>query len=125
MAAIMIIEDEPAISDLLALNLKLVGHTAFCCGDGSKAIELVESNKPDLILLDVMLPGKDGFELMKEIEPLGIPVIFLTAKENIDDKVTGLKLGAEDYMIKPFATIEVLTRIETILKRCKRALEVH
>ena len=121
MAAIMIIEDELAISELLAINLKLVGHTAFCCGDGNEAFEFVKNNKPDLILLDIMLPGKNGFELMKEIEPLDIPVIFLTAKENIDDKITGLKLGAEDYIVKPFATIEVLTRIDTVLKRCKKS----
>jgi len=121
MAAIMVIEDEPAISDLLALNLKLVGHTAFCCGDGSEAVELIKNINPDLILLDIMIPGKDGFELMKEINPFDIPVIFLTAKESIDDKVTGLRLGAEDYIVKPFATIEVLTRIDTVLKRCKKS----
>lgn len=121
MAAIMVIEDEPAISNLLAINLKLVGHTALCCGDGNDAMELVKKNRPDLILLDVMLPGQDGFELMKKIKPLDIPVIFLTAKENIDDKITGLQLGADDYIVKPFATIEVLTRIATVLKRCKKS----
>lgn len=120
MANIMIIEDEPAISDLLALNLKLVGHTVFCCGDGMTAVELIKNNNPDLILLDVMLPGKDGFELIKDIAPMDVPVIFLTAKESIDDKITGLKLGADDYIVKPFAAIEVLTRIDTVLKRCKK-----
>lgn len=117
----MIVEDEQAISDLLAVNLKLVGHTSFCCDNGTEVMDMIADRNPDLILLDVMLPGMDGFELMKEIEPLGIPVIFLTAKERIDDKITGLKLGAQDYIVKPFVTIEVLTRIETILKRCKKS----
>lgn len=133
MANIMVIEDEPAIADLLIMNLKLVGHEAFHCDNGNQVMDGVATKKPDLILLDVMLPGRDGFSLMKDIGPLGIPVIFLTAKERMDDKITGLKLGADDYIVKPFATIEVLTRIETVLKRCQKGeiafklddMEVH
>ena len=119
MANILVVEDEAAIADLLLLNLKLADHNGFHIDDGDAVIEAIIQNKPDLIVLDVMLPGKSGFELMKEIEPHGIPVIFLTAKEGIDDRVLGLKLGAEDYMVKPFAAIELITRIETVLKRCK------
>ncbi len=121
MAKIMIVEDEPAIADLLAVNLQLVGHSAVCCDNGELLMEMLNTSRPDLILLDVMLPGKDGFTLMKEMKPLDIPVIFLTAKDRMDDKITGLKLGADDYIVKPFVTIEVLTRIETVLKRCKKS----
>lgn len=119
MAKIMVVEDESAIADLILVNLKLVGHTGIGVSNGNDVMDSIELHKPDLIILDIMLPGKDGFSLMKEIEPLEIPVIFLTAKEELNDKITGLKLGADDYMVKPFATIELLTRIETILKRYK------
>lgn len=119
MANIMVVEDETAIADLILMNLRLVGHNGFQVSDGDEVMAYIEDQRPDLIILDVMLPGKDGFELMKEIEPLEIPVIFLTAKEALADKIRGLKLGADDYMVKPFATIELLTRIETVLKRYK------
>ena len=118
MANILVVEDEIAIADLLLLNLKLAGYSGSHIDDGDGVIDAIALNKPDLIVLDVMLPGKSGFELMKEIEPLDIPVIFLTAKDGIDERVMGLKLGAEDYMVKPFAAIELITRIETVLKRC-------
>ena len=117
MANILIIEDEIPIADLISMNLKLVGHSSFHIDNGNAAMSHIDTHKPDLILLDIMLPGKDGFILMKEIEPLHIPVIFLTAKEELNDKITGLKLGADDYIVKPFAMIELLTRIETVLKR--------
>ncbi len=119
MAKIMVVEDEAAIADLILMNLKLVGHTGISVNNGNDVMDSIELHKPDLIILDIMLPGKDGFSIMKEIEPLQIPVIFLTAKEDLTDKITGLKLGADDYMVKPFATIELLTRIETVLKRYK------
>lgn len=119
MANTMVVEDETAIADLIRMNLRLVGHNGFQVSDGDEVMAYIEDQRPDLIILDVMLPGKDGFELMKEIEPLEIPVIFLTAKEALADKIRGLKLGADDYMVKPFATIELLTRIETVLKRYK------
>jgi two-component system alkaline phosphatase synthesis response regulator PhoP len=119
MAKIMVVEDEAAIADLILMNLKLVGHTGIGVSNGNEVLKQIERQKPDLIILDIMLPGKDGFALMPEIEPLQIPVIFLTAKEDLTDKITGLKLGADDYMVKPFATIELLTRIETVLKRYK------
>jgi DNA-binding response OmpR family regulator len=119
MAKIMVVEDETAIADLILMNLKLVGHTGIGVSNGNDVMDSIELHKPNLIILDIMLPGKDGFTLMKEIEPLQIPVIFLTAKEELNDKITGLKLGADDYIVKPFATIELLTRIETVLKRYK------
>lgn len=119
MANILVVEDETSIADLILMNLKLVGHSGFHVGDGNAVMGSIEINRPDLVILDVMLPGRDGFSIMKEIEPTGIPVIFLTAKEALEDKITGLKLGADDYMVKPFAAIELLTRIETVLKRYK------
>ncbi len=119
MAKIMVVEDEAAIADLILMNLKLVGHTGISISNGNDVMNSIELHKPELIILDIMLPGRDGFSLMKEIEPLQIPVIFLTAKEDLTNKITGLKLGADDYMVKPFAIIELLTRIETVLKRYK------
>ncbi|SHH82825.1 DNA-binding response regulator, OmpR family, contains REC and winged-helix (wHTH) domain [Sporobacter termitidis DSM 10068] len=119
MAKIMVVEDEAAIADLILVNLRLVGYTGISVDRGNEVMNSIELHKPDLIILDVMLPGKDGFSLMREIEPLQIPVIFLTAKEELNDKITGLKLGADDYIVKPFAIIELLTRIETVLKRYK------
>ena len=119
MAKIMVVEDEAAIADLILMNLRLVGHTGISVSNGNDVMGRIEAHKPDLIILDIMLPGRDGFSLMKEIEPLQIPVIFLTAREELNDKITGLKLGADDYMVKPFAAIELLTRIETVLKRYK------
>lgn len=117
MANILVVEDEAAIADLISMNLRLVGHSAFQVNNGDEVMNHITEHKPDLIILDVMLPGKNGFELMKEIEPLHIPVIFLTAKQELTDKITGLKLGADDYMVKPFEILELLTRIETVLKR--------
>ena len=119
MANILVVEDEEAIADLLLLNLKLAGYQSSHIDDGNGVLDAIVLNKPDLIVLDVMLPGKNGFALMKEIAPLGIPVIFLTAKDGIDDRVMGLRLGAEDYMVKPFAAVELIARIETVLKRCE------
>ena len=117
MANILIVEDEIAIADLISMNLKLVGHNAYKIHNGSEVMDYIKTNCPDLVILDVMLPGEDGFELMKKIEPHHIPVIFLTAKEALNDKITGLRLGADDYMVKPFESLELLARIETVLKR--------
>ncbi|MEL7563958.1 MAG: response regulator transcription factor [Dehalobacterium sp.] len=133
MANILIVEDEIAIADLISMNLRLVGHSSYQIHNGNEVLCSVETHNPDLIVLDVMLPGRDGFELMKEIEPLNIPVIFLTAKEALNDKIAGLRLGADDYMVKPFEVLELLARIETVLKRYRKSgslftlgnLEVH
>jgi len=120
MAKILIVEDEAAIADLIELQLKLAGHTAEVLYSGDKVKTRIQDNRPDIIILDVMLPGQDGFAIMQSIRTLSIPVIFLTAKDRIEDKVTGLKLGADDYIVKPFAAIELITRIETVLRRCKK-----
>lgn len=117
MAHILIVEDEAAIAELIAIHAKMAGHQASVIHNGSEVMAFIEASRPDLIVLDIMLPGEDGFSLMRKLAPLGIPVIFLTAKDQLDDKISGLKLGADDYIVKPFAAIELLTRIETVLRR--------
>jgi len=124
MAKVLVIEDESAIAELIELQLKLTGHTADILHSGDNVIAHINDSQPDIIILDVMLPGRDGFSLMEDIRPLGIPVIFLTAKERVEDRVTGLKLGADDYIVKPFAAIELITRIETVLRRCKKESDI-
>lgn len=119
MAFILIVEDEAAIAELVSIHAKMAGHQASIINNGDKVIEAIEGKRPDLIVLDIMLPGQDGFSLMQQIEPMGIPVIFLTAKDQLDDKIYGLKIGADDYIVKPFAAIELIARIETVLRRYK------
>jgi len=114
---ILIIEDEKAISDLIRIHLTLAGYRCTCKFDGIEGADAIESMKFDLILLDIMLPGADGYELMDFIRPLGIPVIFITAKHDVKDRVKGLKLGADDYLVKPFDIVELQARVETVLRR--------
>lgn len=123
MAHILIVEDENSINNLIAMNLTLVGHTSDHAYDGNEALEMIKHNSYALILLDIMLPGMDGFELMQYI-PKEMPVIYLTAKGNLSDRVKGLRLGADDYIVKPFETVELLARIEAILRRTNRANDV-
>lgn len=117
MIEILIVEDEKPISDLLYLSLKKAGYHCTCVFDGDIAADMIETKQFDLILLDVMLPKIDGFELMEYIKELQTPVVFLTAKVALQDKLKGLRLGAEDYIVKPFEILEVLARIEGILRR--------
>lgn len=114
---ILIVEDDEAISNLIKINLNMVGYESKQIFDGLEAFHIIEKENFDLILMDIMLPGMDGFELMNRIKDLNIPVIFLTAKNGLVDKVTGLKSGAEDYIVKPFETVELLARIEVVLRR--------
>lgn len=117
MIRILIVEDERAISDLIRLNLTRAGYTCTQAFDGMAAADMLEKQSFDLILLDVMLPKLDGYELMEYIRPLGIPVIFLTAKASLDDRMKGLTSGAEDYMVKPFEVVELLARVHIVLRR--------
>lgn len=117
MVKIFIVEDEKPISDLLRMSLTKAGYECSCAYDGMKAADILENERFDLILLDVMLPGADGFELMDYIRPLEMPVIFITAKNMVEDRVRGLRLGADDYIVKPFEIIELLARVETVLRR--------
>lgn len=114
---ILVVEDEVAIRDLIKINLEIVGYDVFIAEDGIVAKEFLKNQLVDLILLDVMIPGIDGFSLIEEIKKYNIPVIFVTAKESVLDRVKGLRLGADDYIIKPFETIELLARIEAVLRR--------
>lgn len=114
---ILIVDDEPAIVDFIENGLSRTGYRLEHAYDGLSAVEKIDTQLYDLILLDVMLPGIDGFELMRYIASRAIPVIFLTAKSSVLDRVTGLRLGADDYIVKPFEMIELSARIEAVMKR--------
>lgn len=124
MIRILVVEDEQAISNLIAVNLRKTGYACDCVYDGMAAADALEGKPYDLILLDVMLPRVDGYELMSYIAPLEIPVIFLTAKASVTDRVKGLRLGADDYLTKPFEIIELLARVETVLRRYHKTEQI-
>lgn len=115
---ILIIEDEKAISDLLKLSLEEQGYKCDCAYDGETASDLIEKIDYDLVLLDIMLPKVDGYELLEYIkETRGMPTIFITAKSQTQDKIKGLREGADDYITKPFEIEELIARIEAVLRR--------
>ena len=116
MALILVAEDEHSLNRLICKNLELVGHTPLPAEDGREALQLAKEHSPDLALLDVMLPELDGFAV-KEALNEETPVIFVTAKVGLADKLKGLNLGAEDYITKPFEMLELLARIQTVLRR--------
>lgn len=119
---ILIVEDDEAIANLLYMDLRDEGYQCVNAYDGKQAADLLEENTNfDLILLDIMLPEIDGYELLEYIKPLDIPVIFLTAKGTVSDRIYGLKAGADDYIVKPFQSGEVLARIEAVLRRYGKA----
>ena len=117
MVKILIVDDEEPIANLIRMNLMRQGYECVCAYDGQQAADLLEKSAFDLVLLDIMLPKFDGYDLLAFIRPMGIPVIFLTAKSDVNDRVKGLKLGAEDYIVKPFEIVELLARIEVVLRR--------
>ena len=118
MVKILIVEDEKPISDMMVMSLKLMGYHCTALYNGMDAANLLEENQSfDLILLDIMLPEINGYELMEYIRPMGIPVIFITAKAALDDRIKGLTSGAEDYIIKPFDMVELGARINIVLRR--------
>ena len=117
MIKILIVEDEVPISNLISMSLEKAGYQCECVFDGMEAADKLEEEYYDLVLLDIMLPKVDGYELMEYIQPMGIPVIFLTAKSNVEDTVKGLEMGAEDYLTKPFEIVELLARVEVVLRR--------
>ena len=120
MIKILVVDDEKPICDLIDMNLSAAGYFCKTVQDGLEAIDIIEKEDFDLILLDIMLPGADGFDIMEYIRPLQIPVIFITAKNDVRDKVRGLKLGAEDYLAKPFEVVELLARVEVVLRRYQK-----
>lgn len=124
MVNILIVEDEKPISDLIKLSLKGAGYFCSCAYDGETAADMIEENRYDLILLDIMIPYIDGFELLEYIKPFDIPVIFITAMNSTKDRVKGLKMGAEDYIVKPFEVVELLARIEVVLRRFHKTSDI-
>lgn len=117
MIKILIVDDEKPICDLIDLNLSASGYQCRTVQDGLEALKLIEEENFDLILLDIMLPGADGYDIMEYIRTMGIPVIFITAKHEVRDRVKGLKLGADDYLVKPFDVVELVARVEAVLRR--------
>lgn len=117
MLKILIVEDEKAISNLIYINLSDEGYHCTCAFDGRQAADMIEKEDFDLVLLDIMLPEIDGYELLEYIKPFGMPVIFITAKGFVDDRIKGLRLGADDYIVKPFQIGELSARVEAVLRR--------
>jgi len=119
-AKILVVDDERSIAEILKYNLEKEGFEVILAYDGEEALERLEQDKPDLILLDIMLPKKDGFAVCREIRAQKeIPIIMLTARETEVDKVLGLELGADDYVTKPFSAREVTARVKAILRRTR------
>lgn len=114
---ILVVEDEMSIAELIQINLIQSGYHCTYVLDGEQAAEKIEEQDFDLILLDIMLPKIDGYELLEYIKPTNTPVIFISAKETVKDRIRGIKLGADDYIVKPFDISEVLARVEMVLRR--------
>lgn len=117
-ADILVVEDEEAINELIRRNLGLVGHNCYLAMDGETALEMIKSKSFDLIVLDIMLPKLNGFEVLEQVK--GVPTILLTARRSVEDRVKGLVMGADDYLTKPFEMLEFLARVEAILRRTKK-----
>jgi two-component system OmpR family response regulator len=118
-ARLLVVDDEPNIRELLAASLRYAGFDVVVAADGSEALRAAARHDPDLVLLDVMMPGVDGFEVVRRMRGEGrdVPVLFLTARDSTHDKVTGLTLGGDDFVTKPFSLEEVVARIRALLRR--------
>ena len=121
MLKILIVDDEPAIAALISRVLTAAGYTCQAVTSSEKAADLIEQNRYDLVLLDVMMPKIDGYDLLEYIRPTGTPSIFVTAKDAVSERVRGLHSGADDYIVKPFAPAELTARVEAVLRRTGRA----
>ncbi|NJP37948.1 response regulator YycF [Alkalicoccus luteus] len=122
---ILVVDDEKPIADILKFGLEKEGFDVVCAYDGNQAVELVKEHVPALILLDIMLPYKDGMEVCREVrKTYDMPIIMLTAKDSEIDKVLGLELGADDYVTKPFSTRELVARVKANLRRKQKTEEV-
>lgn len=117
MQKILIVEDDESIANLININLTAEGYLCVCAFNGTIGADYIEKESFDLILLDIMLPEINGYELLEYIKPIGTPVIFLTAKSGVNDRIKGLKLGADDYIVKPFQIGELIARVEALLRR--------
>jgi two-component system phosphate regulon response regulator PhoB len=126
MARVLVVEDEPALAQLLAYNLDSAGFEARTAGDGDEALAMIEERLPDLVLLDWMLPGTSGLEICRRLrrrpETANVPIIMLTARAEEPDRLRGLETGADDYIVKPFSIAEVIARVRTVLRRVRPAL---
>ena len=120
MTRVLIAEDEHRIARLIEMSLTRAGYDCTVAEDGCTAADRIEERSFDLALLDIMLPGLDGYELLDYVRPLGVPVIFITAKGAVRDRVEGLRRGADDYIVKPFVIEELLARVESVLRRAGR-----
>lgn len=121
MVKILIVEDEEPISNLIRMNLTKAGYQCKCAFDGQTAADMMAENSFDLVLLDIMLPKISGYELMEYAKSMELPVIFITAMGTVDNKVKGLRQGADDYITKPFEIVELLARVEAVLRRYQKA----
>lgn len=124
MVKILIVEDDSNIAKMLEATLSIAGYESEVCGDGNLAVQMILEKQYDLVLLDVMLPGMDGFDVITHIQKKDTPVIFLTALQDVADKVKGLRLGAEDYIVKPFEAVELLARVEVVLRRSQKGKNI-
>ena len=122
---VLIAEDERAIAELIMMNLRRAGYDCDWAADGQAAADQIERRAYDLILLDIMLPKVDGYALMEYIAPQGIPTIFITAKDSVNDKVKGLLMGADDYIVKPFSIDEMIARIQSVLRRYHKNIALY
>ena len=126
MSKILVVDDEQAIVDVLAYNLTKAGHQPIIARDGEQALQLARAERPDLVILDLMLPGIDGLDVCRKIRKDGdLPIIMLTAKDEEMDRVVGLELGADDYVVKPFSVRELMARVKSVLRRAQPKLRVH
>ena len=123
MAEILVVDDEEAINKLIKSNLTLIGHHCTQAYDGREALEKLREQTYDLVILDVMLPYQSGFEVMRQIKDT--PVIFLTAKDRLEDKLEGLTSGAEDYIVKPFEILELIARVNVVLRRTQKSSKIY
>ncbi len=124
MIKILIVEDEEPINNLIRMNLTKAGYQCKCAYDGQEAADMMAAEKFDLFLLDIMLPKINGYELLEYAQTLNTPVIFITAMGTVENKVKGLKKGADDYISKPFEIVELLARVETVLRRYNKAEKI-
>jgi two-component system, OmpR family, response regulator len=118
-ARLLVVDDEPSIRELLTASLRFAGFEVFPAADGAEALKLADQHRPDLVVLDIMLPDLDGFTVTRKLRERGrdVPVVFLTARDDTSDKVTGLTVGGDDYVTKPFSLEEVVARIRAVLRR--------
>ena len=119
---VLVVEDELPIRDFIGMNLTRAGYQCEYAQNGMEGANMIEKNHYDLILLDIMLPFIDGYELMQYIEPQHIPTIFISTKETVEDRVKGLRMGADDYLVKPFSMDELLARVESVLRRYHQSM---